>query len=410
MFTRRDFLKASSLMALAPTVPSFLARTARAVTAERDGRILVVIQLDGGNDGINTVVPFADEGYAKHRKTLRLAKDQLVKISDSVGLHASLRPAAKLLEAGQLAIVQGVSYPNPNRSHFESMAIWHSARLDREDRVGLGWLGRALDQDSSPTEAASSMFVGAGALPVALRGRRSVASVLERPEEFALSSSADVRKLIDKETKLPHAEMGGIPSGDLAAFVERSMLDAYATADRLADLGNVAISTDRYPDSGLGQHLQTVARLIKAGFGTRIYYTAQSGYDTHNAQLRTHSDLLFNLSAALKAFLDDLTATKLADRVAVLIFSEFGRTVAENGSAGTDHGTAGPVFLAGPGIKSGLMGATHSLLDLDPKHGDLKTSTDFRQLYASVLEDWLRLPAEPALGGKFAKLRLFREG
>ncbi len=196
--------------------------------------------------------------------------------------------------------------------------------------------------------------------------------------------------------------------GDLTAFVERSMLDAYATSDRLADLTKVVDPTDRYPDSGLGHHLQTVARLIKAGFGTRIYYTAQSGYDTHSAQLRTHSDLLFNLSAALKAFLDDMTGAKLAERVAVLIFSEFGRTVAENGSAGTDHGTAGPVFLAGPGIEPGLVGATPSLLDLDPEHGDLRTSTDFRQVYAAVLEAWLRLPSEAALAGKFTKLHLFR--
>ncbi len=168
MFTRRAFLKASSLVALAPTVPAFLARTARAVTAEPDGRILVVIQLEGGNDGINTVVPFADEGYAKYRKTLRLPKDQLVKVSDSVGLHPGLARFGKLLEAGQLAIVQGVSYPNPSRSHFESMAIWHSARLDREDRIGLGWLGRALDQDVPRVGVASSIFIGAGSLPVAL--------------------------------------------------------------------------------------------------------------------------------------------------------------------------------------------------------------------------------------------------
>src|SRR5437870_454238 len=199
MFSRRDFLKTtfrtSTLLALTPTVPGFLAQTARAATPERDSRVLVVIQLDGGNDGINTVVPFADEGYAKHRKVLRLSKDQLVKVSDSLGLHPSLGRFGKLLEAGQLAVVQGVSYPNPNRSHFKSMAIWHSARLDEEEQAGLGWLGRALDQNALPGGSSSSLLVGSGSVPLAIRGRRSIASALERPEEFALSSGADVRKL-----------------------------------------------------------------------------------------------------------------------------------------------------------------------------------------------------------------------
>src|SRR5713226_4083117 len=152
MFTRRSFLKtslqSSSLVALAPTIPGFLAQTARAAEPLSDGRVLVVIQLDGGNDGINTVVPFADEGYVKHRKVLRLPKEHLVKVNDTVGLHPSLADAGKLLEAGQLAIVQGVIYPNPNRSHFRSMAIWHSARLDPEEHGGLGWLGRALDEET----------------------------------------------------------------------------------------------------------------------------------------------------------------------------------------------------------------------------------------------------------------------
>ncbi|CAN5193853.1 DUF1501 domain-containing protein [soil metagenome] len=400
-FTRRDFLRTSSLVTLAPTIPSFLATTARAVDVQRDSRILVVIQLDGGNDGINTVVPIADEGYAKHRKTLRLSKDQLVKVNDSIGLHPGLGGFGKLLEAGQLAIVQGVSYPNPNRSHFRSMEIWHSARLDPEEHNGLGWLGRALDQDTRPGGAASSLLVGAGSIPVALRGRRSIASSLDKPEELSLtSSSADLRRLLGSSESKP----------DLTAFVERSMLDAYATSDRIGQLARTPSTGDRYPGTGLGQHLLTISRLIKTDFGTRIYYTLQSGYDTHTAQLRTHNELLSELSGAIKAFQDDLTASKLSDRVAVLVFSEFGRTVAENGSAGTDHGTSGPLFLAGPALKPGLVGKTPSLLDLDPKHGDLRTSLDFRQVYASVLEDWLGIPATDPLGGAFAKLPLFKMG
>jgi uncharacterized protein (DUF1501 family) len=398
MLTRRGFLKASSLVALAPTVPAFLARTARAATSESDARILVVIQLEGGNDGINTVVPFTDEGYAKYRRVLRLPHDQLIKVNETVGLHPSLDSFGKLLDAGQLAIVQGVSYPNPSRSHFQSMAIWQSARVDPEEQGGVGWLGRALDQAKRPVGAVSSMFVGNGALPLALRGRRSIASTLERPEDLTLSSSVAANKLVVKHES----------KGDLAAFVERSMLDAYATADHLGKLARARDSANQYPTSKLGNHLQTVARLIKSGFGTRIYYTSQSGFDTHSVQLVTHRELLLELAAALKTFIDDMAAAKLGERIAVLVFSEFGRTVAENGSAGTDHGTAGPVFLAGTKVTPGIVGKCPSLLDLDPKHGDLKTVIDFRQVYASVLEDWLRLPAELTVGGSFGKQPFFR--
>jgi uncharacterized protein (DUF1501 family) len=397
MLSRRDFLKSSTLFALAPTVPGFLADTARAAKADRDGRVLVVIQLDGGNDGINTVVPYADPGYAKYRQALRLPKDRLVKVNDHVGLHPSLADAGKLLERGRLAIVQGVNYPNPHRSHFRSMAIWHSARLDPEEHGGLGWLGRALDQGPK-AGAAGAMLVGSGQPPVALRGRRSVASALDRPEDFALAVGADPRKALAAKE----------PTDDLTAFVQRSMLDAYATADRLAAVARARDSGARYPDTGLGNRLEMVARLLKANFGTRVYYTQQGSYDTHSSQLQTHSQLLFELATALMAFLDDLSASKLADRVAVLMFSEFGRTVSENGSAGTDHGTSAPVFLAGAGVKGGLVGQTPSLLDLDPKVGDLRTAVDFRRVYATVLEDWLRLPAKEALGGSFERMALFR--
>jgi uncharacterized protein (DUF1501 family) len=395
---RRDFLRRSTLLALAPAVPGFLARTARAAAPQRDGRVLVVLQLDGGNDGINTVVPFKDEGYAKYRKVLRLPTERLVKVNDRMGLHPSLAEFGKLLEAGQLAVVQGVSYPNPSRSHFRSMAIWHSARLDAEEHTGLGWLGRALDDAPKGAGGTAALLVGSGPPPVALRGRRAVAAAVERLEDFALEGAADARKALGA------AE----PADDLTAFVRRSMLDAYDTSARLATLAAPKGDGGRYPATELGGRLRLIAGLLKAGFGTRVYYALHPGYDTHGSQLSTHARLLLELSTALKAFLDDLAAAKLADRVAVLLFSEFGRTVAENGSAGTDHGTSGPVFLAGPAVKGGLAGTTPSLLDPDPKHGDLKVGLDFRRVYATVLEDWLGLPGKTALGGAFERLPLFR--
>jgi uncharacterized protein (DUF1501 family) len=401
MPNRRSFLattlQGSTLLALSPTIPGFLARTARAASPQKDGRVLVVVQLDGGNDGINTVVPFADEGYARNRSALRLEKGRLIKVDDKVGLHPSMGGAGKLLESGRLAIVPGVGYPNPNRSHFESMAIWQSARLEPEDRNGPGWLGLGLDGANGASDAAaSSLFVGAGTVPIALRGRRSVATSLERLDDLTLDPGASAAK-----------GLASHPSGDdLAAFVGRSTLDAYVASDRLAALAREKDSGARYPSSDLAGRLRTVARLLKGGHDARIYYTTQSGYDTHAGQSFPHANLLETLSEALRAFLDDLAAAKLAERVVVLCFSEFGRRVAENGSAGTDHGTSGPVLLAGPGVRPGLAGAYPSLTDL--QDGDLKTTVDFRRVYATVLEGWLGLPGRTALGGAFDPLPLFK--
>jgi uncharacterized protein (DUF1501 family) len=407
MLSRREFLRTSTLVALASTVPGFLARTARAAAPARDGRILVVIQLDGGNDGINTVVPFKDEGYAKARRALRLSPDRLPRVTPEVGLHPAMGDAAKLLEGGRLAIVQGVGYPNPSRSHFRSMTIWHSAKVDlprfkedlivAEDKAVYGWIGQALDEGGKPADGApGAMFVGGASLPVALRSRRSVASAITRPEDSVLALKGGAGPAAP--------ESGG--AGDLAAFVRRSTLDAYATSERMTEVLRAEDKGASYPATGLAGRLRVIARLIKGGGGTRVYYTAQGSYDTHYVQLEPHATLLGELSGALKAFLNDLAAARLAERVLVLCFSEFGRRVQENGSQGTDHGTAGPVLLAGPGVRAGLVGEAPKLLDL--QDGDLRMTVDFRRVYATVLEDWLGLPSKPALSGTFERLPLFR--
>jgi uncharacterized protein (DUF1501 family) len=398
MITRRDILRSFPVVSLSATVPGFLARTARAATPEKDGRVLVVIQLDGGNDGINTVVPYHDEGYAKHRKVLRLSADRLLKIGDGVGLHPSMRGAAKLLETGRLAIVQGVGYPNPNRSHFASMAIWQTARFDPEEQSGAGWLGRGFDESGGKSGQASSLYIGSGAPPVALRGRRSATASLERIDDLTLDAGVPSGSRPSPGTEA---------QGSVAAFVRRSALDAYATAERMAALKNSRQAGAEYPGTDLGEKLSLIAQLLKGGLGARVFYTSQSGYDTHAGQAPAHASLLSELAGGLLAFLDDLAAAKLADRVAVLCFSEFGRRVAENGSGGTDHGTAAPVFLAGPGVKAGVIGRAPSLLDL--QDGDLKFGVDFRRIYAGVLENWLGIPAKSALGGEFDPMPLFRE-
>jgi uncharacterized protein (DUF1501 family) len=387
-------------------VPGFLARTARAAEPKRDARVLVVIQLDGGNDGINTVIPYTDEGYDKHRRALRLLTRRLVKVNDRVGLHYALGDVAKLLEGGRLAFVQGVGYPNPSRSHFRSMAIWQTARFDIGEENSsegassnrVGWIGRALDAAGPADGTTGALYVGAGTLPTAVRARRARVSSLADPKDFALAP----------EVKVKSSPAGGGEGDDLTAFVRRNALDGYATADRMAQVVRAPDGAARYPATQLAADLRLIARLIKADTGTRVFYARQGGYDTHSAQYNTHLTLLGELGGAIKALHDDLSASRLADRVAVMAFSEFGRTVKENGSAGTDHGTAGPILVVGPKLSGPLVGETPSLTDLDPKHGDLRVGLDFRRVYATLLHDWLGLPAEAALGQKFERLPLFK--
>jgi uncharacterized protein (DUF1501 family) len=357
----------------------------------------VVIQLDGGNDGINTVVPFGDEAYPKHRRALRLPTSKLFKIGEGIGLHPALRPAAELLESGRLAIVQGVGYPNPNRSHFESMAIWQTARLDGAAAGSSGWLGGALDAAASG-HGPSAVHIGDQSLPRALMARRAVTSSFADAADLALS-------LPPPEPVRPNPKAAD--GDDLSAFVNRTVTSAYATAAEMeAAARRGGGDSSRYPQTELARRLDLMARSIKSGCPARVYYVIQPGYDSHAVQLPAHARLLGELAGALSAFLGDLAAAKLDDRVLVMAFSEFGRRPEENGSLGTDHGTAGPVLIAGPSVRAGLAGEPPSLGDL--QDGDLKWSIDFRSVYATLLEQWLKTPAEPVLGGRFATLPLVR--
>jgi uncharacterized protein (DUF1501 family) len=383
MLTRR------ALLSLAPTIPLFLTRAARAAAPARDARVLVVVQLDGGNDALNTVVPFTDPQYAKLRPTLKQDPKQLVRLTDTLGLHPGLRPLGKLWEGGRLAVIPGVGYPNPSRSHFLSMATWHTARFGAEQtRASHGWVGRALD-----AVGGESCVVGLDT-PQAVRGRRSAAVSLSRAEDLVLANPAAMR-----------AALGSPGAGDdLLDFVRRQATDATTGAERIAAMTRDA-SAVVYPATALGAKLQLVARMLKGGSAARVCYAVQGGYDTHAAQMFSHAALLGEFAGAVAAFFADLTAAKVADRVALLAFSEFGRTIKENGSGGTDHGTAGVAFVAGPRVKGGVIGTTPSLTDLEA--GEPKRTTDFRGLYAAALTDWLGIPAEGVLGGRFRPVSLF---
>ena len=390
MFDRRHFLQHSALVSVAPWIPSFLPGTLNAADAQKDDRILVVIQLDGGNDGLNTVIPFADENYVKSRRKLRIAEKSVLKLNDSIGLHPSMKDAADLFDDGQLTIVQGVGYPNPNRSHFESMSIWHHARVPSVQHDSIGWLGRAVDV-APPRRGtlADSVYVGSEAVPVALRGRRANAISLERESDLALQSQIST-------------SASPVATDDLTTFVTRIQDQSFEAARHFDQSARKRGAESTYPTSALARHLQLISRLIKLEGGTRVFYASQAGYDTHVAQADSHRNLLREFSGAIKAFLNDLETSRLAERVVVLAFSEFGRRVQENGSGGTDHGVAGPVFLAGNAVEGGFVGQHPSLTDLD--QGDMNMSIDFRRVYAAILQDWLRIEPDSVLGGTYAPL------
>jgi uncharacterized protein (DUF1501 family) len=409
---RRDFLKtslaASTLVSMgAATVPSFLSRSARAAAeAKANDRILVVVQLLGGNDGLNTVVPHGLDGYSKARRVLRLPIGQLHKVTDQIGLHPGLGRMAKLLEDGRLAVVQGVGYPNPDRSHFRSMEIWETARTEA-GALETGWLGRALDAaPAKPGQDIPALNVGARNLPLALRAKRAEVPSLESLEQYKLQlAGGDAAKKATRQALDDVARFDRAPGDPLLGFVRRSTLAAYESSQRLEQLAKPKTGGSGYPNFGLARRLELIAQIIKAGFGTRIFYTALDGFDTHANQLGTHAALLTELSDSIGAFHADLASAGQVDRVAVLSFSEFGRRVAENASAGTDHGAAAPVFVVGPVAKAGLVGEHPSLENLDD--GDLNHHTDFRRVYAALLDSWLGLPAAPVIGDGFAPLALF---
>lgn len=389
---RRNFLKSSGLLSLSPFVPQFVNQLSASTLAEADKKILVVIEMNGGNDGINTLVPFADAEYAKLRPKLKLDTSRLHKINDDLALHYSMSGSKTQFDAGELAIINGVGYPNPNRSHFESLNIWHRGLRDSKRESGAGWLGSALDSVRDPDSVKmDGYFVGTDAVSAAMVSRRAQVAALSRFQDLQLN-----RQIVEVA--------GSQPENDIGNFVQRQISNAYATSSQI-ESASKQDQPGGFPNSRLGQQMRLVSQLIKSGSGARVYYTVQTGYDTHSVQANIHSSLLFQLSSAMKAFVDDLKKSKLDDRVVVLAFSEFGRRVNENASQGTDHGTAGPVFLAGTKINSGLMGEKTSLTDL--KDGDLKSQFDFRSLYASVLDNWLEIPSEKVLGKKFEYLELF---
>ena len=435
--TRRGFLRTSVLGgALSWTIPSFLAQTFAAMQAEaadkstqiisgKDGPILIVLQMAGGNDGLNTLVPFGNDHYARSRARLRISPREVLKLNDNVGFHPGLAGLKSLYDQGWLSIIQGVGYPNPNRSHFRSTEIWQTAsEAGRFERYG--WLGRYFDNACTGCEPTVGVSIGRQ-MPQAFAARRPTGVSLDNPQNYRFISSdhpaADetesseeaFRKMAqpgDGMIELEKADLnsgstiGAVPgavqhAGSALEFLERTALDAQVSSDKIREVSRKVENQAVYPAGQLGNSLKLVARLIGGGLSTRVFYVSQGGYDTHSNQTGAHDRLLRELGDSVKAFVDDLKAQGNLDRVLLMTFSEFGRRVAENASGGTDHGAGSLMFMAGSKIKAGLLGKYPSLAPGDLVNGDLDHHVDFRSVYAGILERWLKTPPAPILGRPF---------
>ncbi len=417
MPNRRDFLAQSTLLGFGSTVPAFLGRTAYASPALGSlgaaDTVLVVVQLTGGNDGLNTVVPYTDPLYKKYRPTLALSRDQVARLDDSIGLHNSLAPLAELHKEGFGCVVQNVGYPNPSQSHFEAMDTWQTGST-ATPLPSDGWLGRAMHQ--APLTGFHLVSDQNDAAPLALAGAPVRAASLTKLSDYQLHVSAATtqdrkRQEALMQSTLPMASAPSAGKPGLLDFVRKTATDTYATSDRIKAIGQAYESTVPYHPTPLGEQFKLAAQLIQAGVSARLLYISQFGYDTHVGQggeYGNHAILLNNLASSLAAFLNDLKKRQVLDRVCVLVFSEFGRRVAENGGAGTDHGAAAPVLLYGGKLQGGILGSAPNLEKLND--GNLVHQIDFRQIYASILNDWLRVDAQRVLGQKFEPLPLFRGG
>jgi uncharacterized protein (DUF1501 family) len=438
MTTRRIFLqKGLTLLAVTPTIPTFLDQTVLALAnpedlartqhpSGTDGKILVIVQLSGGNDGLNTIIPFADDAYHKARPSIRHEKGKVLKIDDYISLHPNLAPLKELYDNAQMSIIQGVGYPNPNRSHFRSMDIWHSAAPEKEV-VTSGWLGRYFDNACPGCDPHAGLALG-DTMPLAMKGERVMPLSFERPDNYQYNGPdkgayAALNKHANTDPASQPSMVSAGPKDRVASsskksaietvdsqkqmdFLTRTAMDAQVSSDTILRVTKQFQPAAQYPGNEFGSGLRTVAAMITGGMPTRVYYVSLGGFDTHAGERGRHDQLMQQLASGVSAFWADMKATGNADRVLMMTFSEFGRRVQQNASGGTDHGAAAPMFLFGPAVKTGLAGKHPSLTDLD--QGDLKYTTDFRSVYASVLQNWLETPSKPILGAQFPTLPIIK--
>lgn len=401
--TRREFFRWTGrglgLIAFSRFAPDFLVQStlAQAPAPETGRSILVLVQLAGGNDGLNTVVPWEDPLYRELRPSLALTEAELINVAPHTALHASCAPLAEMLKEGRLGIVQAVGYPNPNRSHFRSTEIWETAS-DSGEFLSTGWVGRYLDNACSGTPD------GADPLAVHISSETPQSFLSAQPHNtFGMNPNRRGSRRASGDAKLLEtlAACDEHDHGN-AGFLRQTLMDALVAEKKVQrTIANYRPSA-AYPATPFSQSLRNVAGLIAAGLPTRVYFVSLGGFDTHSNQRNRHATLLTQLSDGLAAFQKDIEAKRLGDQVLTMTFSEFGRRPGENESGGTDHGTAAPLFVMGTRVKAGVHGTAP---DLDVGRGrDLEFTTDFRSVYATVLDRWLGCPSEEILGEEFETL------
>ncbi len=377
-------------------------------------RVLVLVQLTGGNDGLSTVVPFGDDAYGRARTSTRIAADSVLKIDTYRGLHPDLKGLKRHYDAGRVAIVEGCGYPDPIRSHFKSYEIWHTAST-RGRSAGEGWIGKLAGVAWAEDETPELVVHVGGTAPYSVYSLAHPPVIFQTPqtyrwispetddlEAYRKAAEEDSERLVEtRRQKSNRTKTGSEAAIDRLRGVLADANDSSARIRRAA----VAYQTSaNYPGDDLGESLRVVASLLEARIGSRVVSVELGGFDSHNNQRAQHDGRMKSLDGALAAFLDDLEGRSVKDDVIVVVFSEFGRRVQENGSRGTDHGTAGPMFVLGSKVKGGLHGKHPSMTDLDA--GDLKFTTDFRSVYATAIERWFGADSSKVLGAKYPMLPL----
>ncbi len=399
---RNAFLAgAASGLAVVGHTGGFFSRALAQTATPNDDRVLVVVYFQGGNDGLNTVVPFGMPAYYKYRPTLAVAQNDVLRINDTVGLNPQLKPFKDMYDKGQVAIVQGVGYPNPDYSHFRSTEIWETAAPDKY--ASTGWLGRYLDGANVPSENLFNAVAIADVLPEVLVADRVDVAAIAQLNGYGLAS--DRSKTLGRDEFHAFVADNNVPFRSPYLAQVASIEDhAQRGAEELPKLIAGYKPAATYPETPIGRSLGLAAQVIGSKLGTRVLYVQLGSFDTHTTQKATQDRLLADFANAISAFYADLAAHGDDKRVLTMTFSDFGRRVAENGSRGTDHGSAAPVFVIGGGVRGGLYGEHPSLDALDA--GNMRFTTDFRSVYATVLEKWLQRPSSAIVGPGFAPLPL----
>lgn len=412
LINRRQFLKGSAVVVPAATVmPAVFSRAVAASIHEQPSsaapmgnRTLVIVQMAGGNDGLNTIVAHNDDKYYDLRGMLAIQPNDVLPIDREVGFHPSLSSLKELWDEGVLGVVEGVGYPKQNFSHFYSMDIWQTADLGR--RGFEGWLGRYLEGIAGEQDAFHSLVID-NKLPKALFTNKVSVPLVQSVEKYSLGSDAYLSgHAKSKRTQALLDLYSSSGSAPFSAVLDKTFGSALTSTEQIKKAHEAYVPAVDYGDTKLAQRLRIVAEAIDANIGLRVAHVRIGGFDTHASQIPEHADLLTRTADAIKLFYRDLQAHGNDQDVVIMTWSEFGRRVKANASGGTDHGSAGPMFLAGSPVAGGFYGQRSNLNDL--QKNNLKFTTDFRQVYASVLEGWLGAPAEIVLGGRFESLPMFK--